>query len=431
LTKPNIVIGGKEYTNIYGDNSNTSITSLVSSTSDVLQIKKGVLFKTIYNKNLNDETHASFDSNMTNNLSYRNLLILPNDNGIPSIKFDVITEVLQDLTHNSNSIDSENVYHINTNDLLVKEDYTSNINYNLINDNNNISFDIALQNNSSFSFDFTNDVFYNLSNIIYHDSRIQSIENLSIQDDIFINKLDAVNNILTVTQSNPVLRNYKQDPNTFNTLNLDIIHEHETYDQSNNIRYLKLPIPYASVNIDFDCIFSTIFDVSSKLYNKKINKNTFKLSDNDLITTNKNVSITLEDDGYGSLYRSDCLSKKAKWSYLGNIFYKEGILSINRPELSYFGENDYDIQFESDFSMFVHEINIPAESGTLNKSVNATYNEDLRHDESAFNSESSFVYITDINLHDENLNIIAKAKLARPAPKKNEDNILFKLKMDY
>jgi hypothetical protein len=34
-------------------------------------------------------------------------------------------------------------------------------------------------------------------------------------------------------------------------------------------------------------------------------------------------------------------------------------------------------------------------------------------------------------LHDENLNIIARAKLARPAPKKNEDNILFRLKMDY
>ena len=32
---------------------------------------------------------------------------------------------------------------------------------------------------------------------------------------------------------------------------------------------------------------------------------------------------------------------------------------------------------------------------------------------------------------DENLNIVAKAKMARPIPKKNSDNILIRLKMDY
>ena len=41
------------------------------------------------------------------------------------------------------------------------------------------------------------------------------------------------------------------------------------------------------------------------------------------------------------------------------------------------------------------------------------------------------MYITDIHLHDENLNIIAKAKLAKPFAKKNSDNVLFRLKLDY
>ena len=190
-------------------------------------------------------------------------------------------------------------------------------------------------------------------------------------------------------------------------------------------------LPYSSTNLDYDCIFTTIFDVSSKLYNKKINKKTLKISDSNLITTNNNISLSFKDDGYGTLYRSDCLTEQAKWNYIGHSFYKEGIIVLNRPELSYFGQKDYSFEFESDFSMYVHEINIPAEAGMLNKSSNKTYNPNLRHDESAFNSESSFVYISDINLHDENLNIIARAKLARPAPKKNEDNILFKLKMDY
>lgn len=433
LTKPNIVIGGKEYSNIHGDNTNTSVSSLVDSESDVSDIKKGKLFHSIYNKNLNDNSHANFGSNILNNLSYRNLIILPNDNGLTEVRFGVIKEILSDVDYDENSLDADVDYHINTNGLLNKSNYKDDINFNLINDTRNINFDIHISNSSKFSFNFTNDLLYNVSNIIYHDYRIANIANIdtSIQDELFINKLNTVNSILLTTKSNPVTRDYKQNPNNFNISDIDLLHEQSTYDQNISIRYLKLPIPYASVNIDYDCIFSTIFDVSSKLYNNKINKNTFSITDNNLITTNNNVSITLSDDSYGSLYRSDCLTTVAKWNYLGNIFYKEGILSINRPELSYFGVEDFKAEFKADFNMFVHEINIPAESGTLNKSVNKSYNEDLRHDESAFNSESSFVYITDINLHDENLNIIAKAKLARPAPKKNEDNILFKLKMDY
>ena len=55
---------------------------------------------------------------------------------------------------------------------------------------------------------------------------------------------------------------------------------------------------------------------------------------------------------------------------------------------------------------------MPAFEGESNFSRNTSYNEDLRHNESAFNADESFVYITDINIHDENLNVVAKAKLA-------------------
>ena len=204
-----------------------------------------------------------------------------------------------------------------------------------------------------------------------------------------------------------------------------------TYLSNNNISYFKLPIPYSSVNINYDCLFTSIFDISSKMYNKKINKKSFSIRDESIITSGGNLSISIKDDGYSQLFRSDCKTKVAEWNYLGHIFYSEGIVCINRPELYYFGKNDFICEFESDFNMYVQEINIPISSGYFNMSNNPTYNEDLRVDESAFNSESSFVYVTDINLHDENLNIVAKAKLARPAPKKYEDNILFRLKMDY
>jgi hypothetical protein len=51
----------------------------------------------------------------------------------------------------------------------------------------------------------------------------------------------------------------------------------------------------------------------------------------------------------------------------------------------------------------------------------------------AFLSEHNddFVYITSINLHDENLNVVARANLAQPVTKRNTDHYLFKIKIDF
>ena len=431
LTKPNFVVGGSEYINTWNDNINNSLSSLVSLSNDNNFIKKGVLASSIYNKNISNNTHEFFETNKNNNLSYRNLLLLPNDNGIPTVYFDIVNDNNINNNIERSEIFEEVNYHISTDDLFDKNLHNTTLNNNLIVDNNSLSFQINLENNSRYSFTFSNDLLYNVSNIIYHDIRITNLSEISIENTLFNNKINDVRNFYNFSDSNPVLRNYGQNPFDFNLSSINTLIEKESYIPNNNIKYLNLLLPYSATNIDYDCLFTTIFDVSSKLYNKKINKNTLIISDDNISTTNSNLSLSFKDSGYGTLYRSDCLTKQASWNYVGHSFYKEGIIVLNRPELTYFGQQDYSFSFETDFSMYVHEINIPAEAGFLNKSNNKTYNEDLRHDASAFNSESSFVYITDINLHDENLNIIAKAKLARPAPKKSEDNILFKLKMDY
>lgn len=429
-TKPNIVIGGSDSGNIYDDETKTSLTLLVDSQSDVLKIKKGVLGQSIYNANISDTSHNNFNNNnvVQCNLSYRNLLILPNDNGIPKVNFNIINDILVDLDYDSNKV-SDDVFHISTENIFNVSDFHDNLNYSSFLDSAG-SFNIQLDNNEEYEFVYTKDRLFNLSNIIYHDTRINNMKTLSsdIDDESFANKLDSINTIFSITSSNPVLRNYTQDAYDFNITALT-----KTNTKINDIdhNYIKFPIPYASANKNYDCLFNTIFDISSKMYNKKINKKTFKISDSSILTTNSKIKLKFSDDGYGTLYRDDCLTKVAKWNYVGHIFYCEGLVSLNRPELSYFGASDFECEFTTDNSMFVHEINIPAAAGTLNTTINTSYDESLRHDESAFNSESKFVYITDINLHDENLNVVAKAKLARPAPKKNEDNILFKLKMDY
>ena len=102
--------------------------------------------------------------------------------------------------------------------------------------------------------------------------------------------------------------------------------------------------------------------------------------------------------------------------------------------MSYFADSnnsDYEVTLKSEAFLHIKEVNVPADEGIINNSQNLSYDSNLRHNEAAFNSEESFVYITDINLHDENFNIVSRAKLARPIPKKDSDKMIFKLKMDY
>ena len=45
--------------------------------------------------------------------------------------------------------------------------------------------------------------------------------------------------------------------------------------------------------------------------------------------------------------------------------------------------------------------------------------------------DSNFVYITGINFHDDNLNVVMKTQLAQPIVKRHSDKIAFKVKYDW
>ena len=71
---------------------------------------------------------------------------------------------------------------------------------------------------------------YNISNIIYHDSRITNIASLvDIDDEIFLDRLNTVKSTISFSDSNPVIRDYKQDSSRFNTTNLSYSKEIDTY----------------------------------------------------------------------------------------------------------------------------------------------------------------------------------------------------------
>ena len=76
------------------------------------------------------------------------------------------------------------------------------------------------------------------------------------------------------------------------------------------------------------------------------------------------------------------------------------------------------------------EAMVPCPAGQINSSSNPQFAKLIPSDYASETSEE-FVYITGINFHDENLNIIARTSLAQPIMKRDGDNMTFRIKVDF
>jgi hypothetical protein len=172
------------------------------------------------------------------------------------------------------------------------------------------------------------------------------------------------------------------------------------------------------------------FDVSNMFYGNRLSPETISIKDPGLSGTYGSVSITLKDDGYGNIYRHDCLSTPAKWNNVGDVVYDEGIISIKNPILSHFGRKYFEIEFRGEQKVPVLEVTVPCGRNTMNSSSNPNY-QPLKPSSEANEHATDFVYISGVNLHDENFNIIGKATFAQPIVKRATDTFMVKLKMDF
>lgn len=444
--KPNVVIG-----------SNENITSI----SDGLfynGITDYLTFKDINNSGF---TKSSFQKGQTLfeefhkvsnslNAKYYNSLILPNDNGIPNYSTDSINYLVN---RSESSLDiNSNFYFLQNQKNGVKYGVWSRINLTntqeLEEDGENHKYfqldkkldysnsviqgedpagydDGGLQpSNISFgtpeiTYQSTRDLVYDISNFYYHNGSFNSNDDDSVID----SKKSNFSRQYSHTTSNPVERNFLDSVGQLpNNGNVDL-----DGNGSDIAIYNKFTLPYHDINLE-DCnFFNVYFDITNNLYGDKISPNSF-------VFTNKSLNysdLILKDNGESGVYRANCLTKQAKWNIVGNLFYNEGILNINNPTICYIGLEDFTFSLKGENNVFVSEINLPLSSGKFDFSNNVTYDSSLRHDKNGINSEESFVYITDINLHDENYNIIANAKMAHPIPKKPSDKFVIRLKMDY
>ena len=172
------------------------------------------------------------------------------------------------------------------------------------------------------------------------------------------------------------------------------------------------------------------FDTSNLFYGGRIHPKSLEIIDSAMTGSRGTVKMTLQDNGVGGIYRADALTPHATWAGVGTVLYDEGISIIKSPLIYLFGKDQFEISMRGERQVHVTEITIPCPAGQINSSSNPTFMPLTASDDPDERSVGP-VIITGVNLHDDNLNVVARVSLAQPIVKRSEDRYLFRVKMDW
>ncbi len=174
---------------------------------------------------------------------------------------------------------------------------------------------------------------------------------------------------------------------------------------------------------------STIYQISNLYYGNQIFPESFTISSTALTGSGGKINITLKDNGFGGLYRADAVTPPPTWATVGNLFYDEGLAIIKSPHLYYFGKDNFSVSFNGSQNIHTYTIDAICPAGEINSSSNPSYLSFPPTNEQNETADN-FVYITGINIHDDNFNVIMRANLAQPVLKRPDEEFLFRIKYD-
>jgi len=142
------------------------------------------------------------------------------------------------------------------------------------------------------------------------------------------------------------------------------------------------------------------------------------------------MRINLCDDRYGNIIRCDTSGSLAESNFIGSVYYEEGIIALKSPHLFHFGAHNFTLEFEGIQNTHILELMVPVPRNVFNSSSNPNYNA-YKPFADANEEAESFMYLSTLNFHDSNLNVIAKARMAQPVIKRLDDKYLFRVKFDF
>lgn len=192
----------------------------------------------------------------------------------------------------------------------------------------------------------------------------------------------------------------------------------------------RAPLYVAERTKDVSSNQVTFFNISNLFYGMKISPNSFTITDSAISGSEGRINVTIKDDGMGGLYRANSLTDPCKWNSVGTIFYDEGIIAIKNPHLYFFGKEQFEISFKGEQNIHVMRLDVIAPANQLISSSNPSFR-NVPSTNNPNERDSKFVYITGINFHDDNLNVVMKTQLAQPIMKRHSDKIAFKVKYDW
>ena len=172
-----------------------------------------------------------------------------------------------------------------------------------------------------------------------------------------------------------------------------------------------------------------MFDASNLFYGNQIDPGSYVLKDTSITGSAGRVAITLKDHT-GSLYRADCASPIAKWNDVGTVLYEEGLSVVKTPLIPRFGADQFSVSFDGQQNIHVLRLDIPADRGDLDLSVNPSFTQLDPTDQKA-DRGTRFCYITNLNLLDENLNVISKTNFSQALIKRENDKFVVRVKLDF
>lgn len=172
------------------------------------------------------------------------------------------------------------------------------------------------------------------------------------------------------------------------------------------------------------------FDTSNLFYGGRIHPTSLEIIDSSVTGSQGKIRMTLRDNGIGGLYRADSNTPHAKWAGVGTALYDEGIAVVKSPLIFPFGKDQFEISMRGERQVHVMEIAVPCPAGQINSSSNPAFVPLIASDDPDERSTGP-VIITGVNLHDDNMNVVARVSLAQPIIKRSEDRYLFRIKMDW
>ena len=173
---------------------------------------------------------------------------------------------------------------------------------------------------------------------------------------------------------------------------------------------------------DFLPPFSVILNIPIVYYGTAIKERSLSLEWTDELT---NVSYTVVDHS-GILY----LGMPRSGNKVGHIDYRSGLICIFSPLLASACLDNFSITFDGvkDLNVMQFDLQMGKGSGTI--SSNKSF-KPLSPSMEAHDNEVGIIGVSDVYIHDENLNILAKVKLANPILKRANDSFLFRARLDF